>query len=92
MPEKEETPRFTHYQPAQRERLQGLVQTPEWAALLARRAALQRWKADVRVPPAAPAQLAMANRYLKQANAGRVHVLLQEGVTDEEVLVEALGD
>ncbi len=92
MPEKEETPRFTHYQPAQRERLQGLVQTPEWAALLARRAALQRWKADVRVPPAAPAQLAMANRYLKQGNAGRVHALLQEGVTDEEVLVEALGD
>ncbi|MCK5118657.1 MAG: hypothetical protein KAQ78_03685, partial [Candidatus Latescibacteria bacterium] len=85
-------PLFAHYQPAQRERLRALVQTPEWQALLARDAALRQWKADVKVPPAVPAQQARAYEYLKERNAERVKRLLREGVTDEEALVEALGD
>ena len=85
-------PLFAHYQPAQRERLRALVQTPEWQALLARDAALRQWKADVKVPPAVPAQQARAYEYLRERNAERVKKLLREGVTDEGALVEALGD
>jgi MoaA/NifB/PqqE/SkfB family radical SAM enzyme len=83
---------FIRFQPAQTERLQALAQTPEWTALLARRAALEEWKASVRAPPAAPSQLARANERLRQRNAERVRELLREGVTDEEVLLKALGD
>ena len=53
---------------------------------------MRQWKADVRVPPAAPAQQVRANEYLRERNAERVKKLLREGVTDEETLVEALGD
>ena len=91
-PEEQEAPRFAHYEPAQRERLQALIRTPEWQLLLARRAALQQWKADVTVPPAPPNQQEAADQYLQQRNAERVQRLLAEGVRDEDALVEALGD
>ncbi|MFH1732045.1 MAG: radical SAM protein [Planctomycetota bacterium] len=92
MADKEEMPTFAHYQPAQRERLQTLARTPEWAGLLARRAALRQWKADVTTPPAAPSQQQRANEYLKERNAELVQKLLDDGVTDQDVLVEALGN
>lgn len=91
MMEQENIPPFIRYQPAQRERLRALVQTPEWRGFLARGAALRQWKADMSVPPAVPGQ-AEANEYLRERNAERVQGLLHEGVTDEEVLIEALGD
>ena len=86
------TPTFAHYQPAQRERLCALVETPEWRGLLARGAALQQWKAETRIPPAAPGQQIRANEYLRERNAERVQRLLRQGVRDEKVLVEALGN
>jgi len=82
--------RFSQYQPAQRERLGALVETPAWKSLLAREGALQQWKANVRVPAAAPAQQAATSQYLKERNAERVRGLLREGVRDEEVLLKAL--
>ena len=88
----ERIPPFILYQPGQRERLQRLVKTPQWAGLLARQAALQQWKADIRVPPTAPVQQTRANEYLRERNAERVQSLLREGVRDEKVLVEALGN
>jgi len=92
MMEQEKIPQFTHYQPAQRERLRALGETPEWRELLARRTALRQWKADVRIPPVAPAQQIRANQYLRERNAEQVQKLLREGVIDEKVLVEALSD
>ncbi|MHC4471978.1 MAG: radical SAM protein [Planctomycetota bacterium] len=85
-------PSFNRYRPDQRERLAQLAATPEWAELLARRDALEKWKADVRVPPPAPGQQARANEYLRERNADRVAKLIDEGVTDERSLVDALGD
>ncbi len=83
---------FTHYQQPQRERLQDLVRAPEWQAILARHHALRQWKADIRVPPAAPGQQVTANQYLAERNFQRVKKLLSEGVTDENRLVEGLGN
>jgi MoaA/NifB/PqqE/SkfB family radical SAM enzyme len=85
-------PSFTRYSPTQRERLERLVRQPEWADLLARRAALEQWKADVRTPPPVPGQQAKANEYLRERNAGRVRALLDEGVTGDKTLLEAVGD
>jgi len=85
-------PSFAGYRAPQRERLARLARTPECSELLTRREALERWKADVRVPPAAPGQQAMANEYLRERNAERVRGLLDGGETDERVLLEALGD
>jgi MoaA/NifB/PqqE/SkfB family radical SAM enzyme len=83
---------FTNYQPSQRERLRALVETPQWQTVLTRGSALQQWKAQVRVPPSAPGQQAMAADFLKGRNAERVQGLLRQGVRDEKVLVEALGN
>ncbi len=83
---------FAHYQPTQRARLQALVRAPEWQAILARRDALREWKALMRIPPTAPSQLAKASQYLVQRNAERVKKLLREGIRDQNVLVEALGN
>ena len=83
---------FTHYQPTHRERLQSLSETREWQDLLSREAALSRWQAGVTAPPVAPAQQVKANEYLRERNADRVKRLIQEGVTDEGTLIEALGD
>jgi len=44
------------------------------------------------VPPRAPGQQAQANQYLRERNAERVRTLLHEGVRDENVLLEALGN
>jgi len=92
MRKQEGIPSFTYYQQAHKERLQALVETPEWRAILARRPALRRWKADIRVPPPAPAQQIMASQYLRERNAERIQRLLHEGVRDEKALVEALGN
>ena len=88
----ETTPSFAHYQPAHRERLRALADTREWQAFLTRESALRQWKADTRVPPAAPSQQVRANEYLRERNAERTRGLLRQGVTDEEVLVEVLGN
>lgn len=92
MPDKGKWPPFAQYEPARRRRLQAVAQTPEWQALLDRRAALREWKAAVKVPPPAPGQQALANERLQERNADRVGRLLDEGVRDEEALVAALGD
>jgi len=83
---------FAHYQPAHRERLCALLDTPEWSALRSREAALQQWKEEVISPPAAPSQQARANEYLRERNAERVKTLLRDGIRDEDVLLEAVGD
>jgi hypothetical protein len=83
---------FINYQPSQRERLRALVEAPQWQSVLARGSALQQWKAQVRVPPSAPGQQAIAGDFLKSRNAGRVQDLLRQGVRDEKVLVQALGN
>ena len=83
---------FAHYQQPHRERLERIVRSPEWQAILARGDALRQWKADIRVPPSAPFQQTRASQYLLERNAERVKKLVQEGVTDENVLVEALGN
>ena len=88
----EEVPSFTHYQPAHRERLRALAETQEWRGFLSRGAALRQWKADTRVPPAAPSQQVRANEYLRERNAERAKKLLRQGVTDEGELVDVLGD
>ena len=91
MTDKEE-PAFADYQPAHRERLQGLAQRSQWKSLLGRRTALEQWRRDTRIPPAAPAQQIRANEYLREHNTERVRRLLDGGVTDEKVLLEALGN
>ncbi|HIE53328.1 MAG TPA: radical SAM protein [Armatimonadetes bacterium] len=83
---------FAHYQPAQRERLQALVQTPGWREFLAKPPTLQQWRAKVVVPPTAPAQLGGAAQYLKERNAERVQALIRAGLREERALVKALGD
>ena len=92
MSKREKVLPFAHYQPAQRERLQALVRTAEWQAILARGEALRQWQADIKPPPPAPLQQAKANEYLTERNAERVKKLLREGVTDEKALVAALGN
>ena len=87
-----EAPSFTHYQPAHRDRLRALAETPEWRGFLSRAAALRQWKVDTRLPPAAPSQQVRANEYLRERNAERVKKLLRQGVTDEGKLVEVLGN
>jgi len=89
---KENAPLFGHYQENHRERLQELVEGAQWQTLLARKPALRQWKADVRAAPSAPAQQAAATQYLVARNAEHVKKLLREGVRDEKVLVEALGN
>jgi len=83
---------FADYRQPHKERLQTLVRAPEWQAILARGDALRQWKADARLPPAVPGQQARANEYLRERNGERVKKLLREGVTDEKVLLEALGN
>jgi MoaA/NifB/PqqE/SkfB family radical SAM enzyme len=83
---------FQHYLPAQRERLQRLVQSQEWSTLLATPASLDRLRAERLLPPKAPAQLAGATSYLKERNGERVRALIRDGVTDEETLLGALGN
>ena len=67
----EQVPSFAHYQPAHRVRLRALAETQEWRGFLSRDAALRQWKADTRMPPAAPSQQAKANEYLRERNAER---------------------
>ena len=83
---------FTHYQQLHRERLQILVQKPEWQAILSRDNALKQWRSEVITPPPIPAQQAKANEYLRERNSKRVKKLLREGVTDEKLLMDAVGD
>ena len=92
MKAEERVPSFAYYQEGHREKLRALVDTPQWRRILGRGAALRQWKADVRLPPAAPGQQAAAGQHLKSHNAGQAQRLLQQGVTDERVLMEALGD
>lgn len=90
--ESESVLEFAHHQQPHRERLNELVRSPEWQAILARPDVLRRWKAETRAAPAAPAQQAKANQYLIERNSDRVKQLLAEGVTDEGALVAALSD
>jgi MoaA/NifB/PqqE/SkfB family radical SAM enzyme len=83
---------FANYRPAQQERLQALIATRPWQALLARPEAIERARSAMRAPPAAPSQLRVAGQYLKAQNAARVQALIRDGVRDERVLTEALGD
>ncbi len=83
---------FDRYQPVQRERLRRLVGMPEWASLLERGAALERMREAVRIPPSAPYQQIQANKYLRERNGDRTLGLLGDGVTEEKVLLSALGD
>jgi MoaA/NifB/PqqE/SkfB family radical SAM enzyme len=85
-------PPFVDYSPEHRQRLRQLSLTTEWQELLARGDALRRWIADVRVPPEPPGQQAKANEYLRERNGARVKALIEEGIRDEAVLSEALGD
>jgi len=82
---------FAHYQPAQRERLKSLLQTPRWGDTLTA-IDLERWKADTKTAPKAPSQLGGAARYLKERNAERVKSLIRSGVRDAKTLAHALGD
>lgn len=80
------------FRPAHRERLEALLQTPLWQEFLAQAGNLSTWRASVRKPPSAPSQLAGAVEYLKEKQASRLRALLQGGVTEEEALLQALGD
>ncbi len=83
---------FAGYRQSQRERLQERLRRPEWQAILARGDAMRQWKADMKLPPSAPAQQARASQYLRERNAERAKKLLREGVRDERALVEVLGN
>ncbi|MBI3971244.1 MAG: radical SAM protein [Chloroflexi bacterium] len=83
---------FARYQPAHRARLESLARSPQWRAFLADPETLQRWKAVMAVPRAAPGQMRGAAEFLKARNAGRVQALIRSGVRDERALVHALGD
>ena len=85
-------PTFATYQPGPRQTLRALAETPAWQKLLARGDALEQLKAQVRVPPSAPGQQAMAGDYLKARNGERVKALLAQGVRDEAKLLAALSD
>ena len=90
--EEERAPSFTHYQQEHREKLQALVDAPQWRRILERGTALRQWKADVRLPPPTPGQQTAAAQYLKSHNEESVRRLLEQGVPDERVLMEALGN
>ena len=92
MTRQETTLPFAHYQQPHRERLQALVRTPQWQAILSRKDALAQWRADMKVPPRVPGQQAAANKYLRERNAERVKTLIRQGVRDETVLLDAAGD
>ncbi len=92
MTAEERVPSFANYRQEHREKLRALVDTPGWREVLARGAALRQWKADVRLPPRAPGQQAAAGQHLKSHNAEQVRKLLQQGVTDERVLMTALAN
>lgn len=83
---------FSRYQPVQRERLQSLIQTPEWEEFLARPETLQQFKDETTISPAAPGQLGGAAQYLKDRNVERVKALIHSGVTEQKVLMQALND
>lgn len=83
---------FAQYRQVHRERLRERAARPEWQAILARTDALERWKASVKTPPAAPGQQAKANQYLTERNDERVKRLIRDGVRDEKTLVEELGN
>jgi MoaA/NifB/PqqE/SkfB family radical SAM enzyme len=82
---------FVQYQPAHRDRLQALLQTPPWQRALSQ-SPLQEWRATARTPPAAPAQQRLTAAYLEERNGARVRALIRAGVTDPAVLRDALGD
>ena len=84
-------PSFAHYQPAHRRRLQERLGMPQWRRL-AGRGTLDRLAADVTTPPARPDLQKAASAYLIQANGPAVQALIDEGVTDEDQLIAALGD
>jgi MoaA/NifB/PqqE/SkfB family radical SAM enzyme len=92
MTKKKGTPIFDNYHPVHKERLQGFAETSQWQGLLSREATLKQWKKETRKPTKAPTQQIKANEYLRERNAGRVHRLLDEGVTDEKKLLEVLGN
>ena len=84
-------PSFAHYQPAHSQRLQERLRMPQWRRL-AGRGTLDRLAADVTTPPARPDLQKAASAYLIQANGPAVQALMDEGVTDEDQLIAALGD
>ena len=83
---------FAQYRQAHRQRLLELADGPDWRAILARPDALRQWCADTIAAPTAPGQLAAATRYLLERNGERATELVAQGVTDQDVLVDALGD
>jgi MoaA/NifB/PqqE/SkfB family radical SAM enzyme len=83
---------FEHYRSAQRERLTALAQSPAWRGLLSDTELVERTKAETRIPPAAPSQLAGASGYLKDRNRERVLSIIREGNSDEPLLMQALED
>ena len=83
---------FAQYRQPQRDRLLELADGADWRPILARQEALRQWRADTMTAPAAPGQLAAANRYLIERNGERARKLLSQGVTDQDALIDALGD
>ena len=92
--EKGGMPAFPHYQLAHRQRLQAIGRSDEWQRLFdqADQADLAELRAAVAGPPAQPAQQSAASTFLVRHNGPRVRKLIDEGVTDEDQLVAALGD
>jgi len=78
---------FKHYQPAQQGRLQELFDSPAWREALGGDPLT-----EAKLPPAIPAQMSAAARFLKEWNGARVQALIGEGEHDEEALLRALAD
>ena len=83
---------FAHYQPAQRDRLQALLQTPEWRELLSNPRTLEQYKAETITPEPPPSQLASTAQYLIERNTGRALDLIRSGVTEEKTVLRALSN
>ncbi len=82
---------FDHYLPQHREKLSELLRQREWQEALDG-VDLERLRAETLKPPSPPSQLTGAAQYLLQRNSPRLRQLLDEGIRDEEQLLDALAD
>lgn len=84
--------RLAGYRAEARRRLERTLCSSGWREVLANRAFLRTCE-RTRIPAASPpSQLRGVPAYLIEANTERVRSLIQQGITDRAMLVEALGD
>lgn len=82
---------FERYTLQHRERLNWLLSQSDWQDALAS-VDLDKLRSETLNPLSPPSQLTGAAQYLLQRNEGRMELMLREGVTDEEKLMDALSD